>query len=173
MTVLFLLFFFNKQKHDFKAPIESKSSSDTRRLNTLDHLIMSNKSRSMPFWFITSNRPNIFFFVGLRDKERTTWNKYHTLKCTFVNILELKRINEGGKIKTRWRCRTLFMSRHDAGFVNCEKNGNVSRSRLRPSYSICRLERKKDWAVGKKLFSQRCPPASLRVKEADWFPEKF
>lgn len=67
MTVLFLLFFY-KQRHDFKVPIDSKSSSGTCRLSSLDHLIMSNKSWSMPFWFITSNRPNLVIFFFCRSE---------------------------------------------------------------------------------------------------------
>lgn len=46
MTV-FIFFFYYKQKCNFKAPADSKGSFGTRRLGSLDHLIMFNRSQSM------------------------------------------------------------------------------------------------------------------------------
>lgn len=53
---------FHKQKLVFKAHIDSQRSPGTCRLSSLDHLIMFNKSQSLPLWFITLNKPNLVIF---------------------------------------------------------------------------------------------------------------
>lgn len=74
-------FFFNyKQKHNSKASADSKRLFGTRRLGSLDHLILFNRSQSMSLWFMTSNKPNLVTFF-LRVDSHTEKKNQRSITC--------------------------------------------------------------------------------------------